>query len=106
MSDMNLIAVITTTGTLEEAQRIARYLVEQRLVACAQISSIESYYRWKEQVEHAQEYRLLLKTTESRYSEVEQAIRRLHSYELPAIFALPVSQAFLEYAQWVEESTT
>lgn len=103
---MGLIAVITTTSSLEEAQRLAQRLVEQRLVACAQISSIESYYRWGGQVEHAQEYRLLLKTTESRYSEVEQAIRRLHSYELPAIFALPVSQAFLEYAQWVEESTT
>ncbi|MFN3742398.1 MAG: divalent-cation tolerance protein CutA [Anaerolineales bacterium] len=106
MSAMNLIAVITTTDTLEEAQRIAHYLVEQRLVACAQISSIESYYRWKDQVEHAQEYRLLLKTTEARYPEVEQAIRRFHSYELPAIFALPVSQAFSEYVRWVEESTT
>nr|BAL53195.1 CutA1 divalent ion tolerance protein [uncultured Chloroflexota bacterium] len=102
---MALLAVITTTATLEEAQRLAQVLVERRLAACAQISPIESYYLWKGQVEHAREYRLLLKTTEARYPEVEQVIRELHSYELPAIFALPVAQAFSEYVRWVEEST-
>ncbi len=99
-----IIAVITTTATLEEAQRIARTLVERRLAACAQISTIESFYRWKGEVQHDREYRLLLKTTEERYPEIEQAIRELHSYELPAIFAFPVEQAFAEYALWVIES--
>ncbi|MBO9368879.1 MAG: divalent-cation tolerance protein CutA [Chloroflexi bacterium] len=102
---MRLIAVITTTDTLEEAQRLARTMVEQRLAACAQISAIESYYRWKGQVEHAPEYRILFKTTAEQYSALEQAIRQMHSYELPAIFALTVSEALPEYAAWVSEST-
>jgi periplasmic divalent cation tolerance protein len=102
---MRLIVVITTTDTLEEAQRLARTMVEQRLAACAQISAIESYYRWKGQVEHAPEYRILFKTTAEQYSALEQAIRQMHSYELPAIFALMVSEALPEYAAWVSEST-
>ncbi len=102
---MQLIAVITTTATMEEAQHLARTMVERKLAACAQISSIESYYRWKGQVEHAPEYRILFKTTAERYNELEQAIRQLHSYELPAIFALPVSKALPEYEVWVNENT-
>ncbi len=102
---MQLIAAITTTSTLEEAQHLARTMVERKLAACAQISSIESYYRWKGQVEHASEYRILFKTTAERYPELEQAIRELHSYELPAIFALPVSEALPEYVVWVSENT-
>ncbi len=103
---MRLIAVITTTDTLEEAQRLAQTMVEQRLAACAQISAIESYYRWKGQVEHAPEYRILFKTTAERYSALEQAIRQMHSYELPAIFALTVNEALPEYIAWVSESTS
>lgn len=99
-----LLAVITTTATLEEAQRMAHDLVERRLAACAQISAIESFYRWEGKVQHDHEYRLLFKTTEERYSEIEQAIREMHSYALPAIFALPVEQAFAEYALWIIES--
>lgn len=99
-----ILAVITTTATLEEAQRMAHDLVERRLAACAQISAIESFYRWEGKVQHDHEYRLLFKTTEERYSEIEQAIREMHSYALPAIFALPVEQAFAEYALWIIES--
>ncbi len=99
-----ILAVITTTATLEEAQRMAHELVERRLAACAQISAIESFYRWEGKVQHDHEYRLLFKTTEERYPEIEQAIRELHSYALPAIFALPVEQAFAEYALWIIES--
>ncbi len=99
-----ILAVITTTATLEEAQRMAHDLVERRLAACAQISAIESFYRWEGKVQHDHEYRLLFKTTEERYSEIEQAIREMHSYVLPAIFALPVEQAFAEYALWIIES--
>ena len=51
--------VVTTVGTLDDARRIARTLVEQRLAACAQITPIESFYRWQGQVEHAHEYRVL-----------------------------------------------
>ena len=98
---MSLVAVLTSTGSLDEAQRMARALVERRLVACAQISAIESVYRWDGALQNGPEFRLLLKTTAARYVEVEAAIRALHSYALPAIYAVPVDAAHAPYADWV-----
>ena len=98
---MSLVAVFTTTGSLDEAQRMARSLVERRLVACAQIEAIESVYRWDGAVRQGPEFRLLLKTTAARYAEVEAAIRALHSYDLPAIYAFAVEASYAPYADWV-----
>ncbi len=99
---MNLILVFTTTASLDLARRIARTLVERHLVACAHISEIKSYYTWDGAVQNDSEFSLMLKTTEPQYQAVETAIRALHTYELPAIHAVPVSQASLPYAQWVQ----
>jgi len=101
---MSLLAVFTTTGSRAEAERLATALVEGHLVACAQISEIESRYEWQGALQLEREWRLLLKTTAARYAAVEAAIRALHSYELPAIYALPVAQADAAYAAWVEKS--
>jgi len=103
---MKLIAVFTTVGTLKEARKIASALVERKLVACAQISEIESFYSWKGAVQNDKEFRVLLKTSAVRYQVVEAAIRELHSYELPAIHALEITHAYGPYAAWVEECST
>ena len=100
---MKLIAVYITVGTLEEARKIAKTLVQRKLVACAQISEIESFYAWKGEVQNDQEFRILLKTTDTRYKAVETAIRDLHSYELPAIHAVAIEHAYEPYAAWIEE---
>ncbi|MBX3641639.1 MAG: divalent-cation tolerance protein CutA [Rubrivivax sp.] len=97
--------VVTTVGTLDDARRIARTLVEQRLAACAQITPIESFYRWQGQVEHAHEYRVLLKTRAERWPDVEAAIRALHGYALPAIHAIATTHAHAPYAEWVHDSS-
>src|SRR5688572_27909624 len=83
------IAVVTTVATLADAQRLARALVERRLAACAQVSQIESVYRWQGALQQEPEYRVLFKTLEARYVEVEAALRSMHPYQLPAIHALP-----------------
>ncbi|HHW73295.1 MAG TPA: divalent-cation tolerance protein CutA [Firmicutes bacterium] len=101
---MALVAVITTTADKDEARVIARALVEKGLAACVQISEIESFYTWQGELQQDPEYRLVAKTTEEHYSEVEKTIRALHSYELPAIYALPLSRTFEPYAAWVESS--
>lgn len=98
-----LIAVYTTTSTQEEARRIANTLVERQLVACVQINAIESFYRWGNAVQNDPEYRLMIKTTADRYPAVESAIRELHSYELPAIYAIEIESAYEPYAKWVEQ---
>lgn len=102
---MGTIAIMTTTDSLEEARSISATLVERKLAACAQISSIQSYYTWKGAVQNDEEFRILLKTTDERYAEVEVAILELHSYDLPAIVAFDITQAYGPYADWVVDTT-
>ena len=99
---MSVIAVLTTTGNREEARAIATLLVGRNLAACVHISEIESYYRWKGAVQHEPEFRLLVKTTKARYTDVEAAILEVHSYELPAIVAFEFTDAYAPYAEWIE----
>jgi periplasmic divalent cation tolerance protein len=101
---MKHIAVVTTVGQLDEARRIARELVERKLAACAQISEIESYYAWKGAIEHGKEYQVLFKTTSDRYDAAEQAIREMHSYELPAIHAYAFEHVHAPCGEWIESN--
>ena len=102
---MKLLAVYTTVASREAARQIAGALVERGLAACAQIEEIESLYAWKGALQQEAEFRILLKTTASSYPAVEAAIRELHGYELPAIYAVPVTHAHGPYADWVEEGS-
>lgn len=105
MDPARAIVVVTTVGTRTEARAMARTLVERQLVACAQIGEIESFYRWDGETRNDAEFRLWLKTVPERYDEVEAAIRDLHPYELPAIYAMPVAHIDAAYAQWVESAS-
>lgn len=97
--------VVTTVGTRDEARRMARALVERRLAACAQITPIESFYRWQGEIENDREFRVLFKTRAECWPELEAAIRALHRYELPAIHAIAATHAHAPYAEWVQDST-
>jgi len=101
---MTPIAVVTTVANRAEAQAMAQALVQRRLAACVQISQIESVYRWQGQVQRDDECRLVVKTTRERYAQVEQAIRELHSYELPAIHALAFAAVYEPYGEWIAQS--
>ena len=103
---MRLIAIFTSAGSVEEARRIAQAVVERRLAACAQITEIESFYRWQGAVQNDKEYRILIKTTDAQYAAVEAAIRELHSYELPAIYAVAFEQTYAPYADWIREESS
>ncbi|MFZ4478723.1 MAG: divalent-cation tolerance protein CutA [Rhodoferax sp.] len=100
---MKLIAVHTTVASLQEARNIARALVERRLVACAQIAEVESFYGWEGALQNEREFRLLLNTTDAQYMAVQAAIRALHSYQLPAIYAVALEHVDQAYADWVEQ---
>lgn len=102
---MTIIAVTTTLGSREEARTMARILVERRLVACAQISEIESFYSWEGAIQNEPEFRLVLKTRDAQYDAVAQAIRALHSYTLPAIDAHKLEHVDAPYARWIEACT-
>ena len=102
--DSRPIAVVTTLASRDEARRLALALVERKLAACAQISAIESIYPWKGVIQEEPEFRLLLKTTEQRYAEIEAAIRELHPYDLPAIHAFAFEHVDAAYAEWIAET--
>ena len=102
---MTTLAVLTTVDSLEQARAIASALVERKLAACVQISTIESFYTWEGAVQNDPEFRLLVKTTDERYTDVEAAICELHPYELPAIVALNASRVFEPFAAWVAENS-
>jgi periplasmic divalent cation tolerance protein len=97
--------VLSTAGSQEEARAIARALVERRLAACVNIvSSLESVYRWQEKVDSAQEWLLIIKTTEAAFPKVRDAIAELHSYDLPECVMLAIEDGSTEYLKWIEKS--
>ncbi|MCA9247737.1 MAG: divalent-cation tolerance protein CutA [Planctomycetales bacterium] len=99
---MAALVVLTTTDKREDAQRIARELIERRLAACVQIvGPVESVYRWQGAVETTQEWQCLAKTTDDQYAALEAAIVALHSYDTPEIIALPIEQASATYLAWL-----
>ncbi len=102
---MNFTMVLTTTSSRDEADHIAQSLVERKLVACVNIvGPIQSVYRWKGQVESAQEFLLLMKTRAERFDNVRDAVRALHSYEVPEIVQIPIENGLPAYLAWISEN--
>ena len=90
----------------EEARRIGRALVEERLAACVNIAGdVESMYWWEGQVQDDREVVLLAKTTRTRFPSLEARARALHSYEVPCIVALPIVGGSDAYLAWLRRET-
>lgn len=97
--------IFTTAGSQEEARKIAHALVERRLAACVNIvPQIESVYRWQEKVETATEWLLIIKTRADSFAHVRNAIKELHSYELPECVMVEVDGGSEQYLQWIEQN--
>ncbi|WP_405657071.1 divalent-cation tolerance protein CutA [Streptomyces sp. RK9] len=102
-----VLTVLTTTDTPDKADALARGAVEARVAACAQISGpVTSVYRWEGAVETAREWQVLLKTTESRYPDLESWLLAAHDYETPEIIATPVTGGSAAYLSWVAAETS
>ena len=97
--------VLTTCGNDEDADALARALVERRLAACVNaVSKVTSTYRWKGEVQHDQETLLIIKTSAERLAAVEKTIREKSKYELPELIALPIEAGGADYLAWIKES--
>jgi periplasmic divalent cation tolerance protein len=100
------VVVLVTAESADEAARIGRALVEDRLAACANvIGPIRSIYRWRGAVEEAAEHLLLLKARAADVPALDARVRALHSYEVPEVIALPVAAGSAAYLAWLAEST-
>ncbi|MGB0014037.1 MAG: divalent-cation tolerance protein CutA [Candidatus Sulfotelmatobacter sp.] len=99
------VLVLSTAGSEAEARKIANHLVERRLAACVNIiPRIQSVYRWEGKVETAEEFLLVVKTTKARSTDVQAAIRELHSYDLPEFIVISMDHGSAEYLKWIGES--
>jgi|SRR4026208_135280 periplasmic divalent cation tolerance protein len=102
---MDFVIILSTAGTLEEAEKIAQELVQKRMVACVNIvPAIRSVYRWKEEIQKDNEVLMVMKTARDQFEIVEKTIRSLHSYEVPEVISFPLENGSKGYLQWLESS--
>jgi periplasmic divalent cation tolerance protein len=97
------IVVLTTCESEQEASRLARHLVDKRLAACVNIiPRIRSVYRWKDKVEEAAEFLLLIKSRRDVFDSLRDEILKMHSYEVPEVIAIPVVDGSAAYLGWLD----
>lgn len=101
-SETEALVVFVTVPDEQTAVKLSDAVVQNRLAACAHILPAgRSVYRWKGKVESAVEHTMLIKCLASRFSELEQLIRRLHPYEVPEVIGIPVAMAAAPYLNWI-----
>jgi periplasmic divalent cation tolerance protein len=97
--------VFSTAPTREEAQEIARELVERKVAACVNVMGpITSTYWWQGKVDISEEWLLLIKTEASQFEAVRDGIKELHSYEVPECVAVEITEGSPEYLKWIADS--
>ncbi len=97
------IVVLSACSSPEEAQRLARGLVEKRLAACVNIvPGARSVYRWKDAIEEEEEVLLVIKTSRALLDDLRSEIERLHSYEVPEVIAMQVVGGSERYMAWLD----
>ena len=100
------IVVLSTCASAEEAEKIARRLVDIRLAACVNVlAGARSFYRWKDSIEDTGEWLLMIKTSRARFDSLRAELERLHSYEVPELIALPVVDGSANYLNWLDAET-
>lgn len=97
--------MLTTTPTREEAQSIARLLIEEKLAACVQLLPIESFYFWQGKTQNEAEVLLLIKTRTALFESAIARIKEIHSYTVPEIVAMPFAAGFAGYLNWIDDVT-
>jgi periplasmic divalent cation tolerance protein len=100
------IVVLVTCGSEEEALKIAKDLVEAHLAACVNlVAPIRSFYRWEGKICDEKEWLLIIKTQKQRFEELEKKVKSLHSYSVPEIISLPITEGSSAYLNWIRENT-
>lgn len=97
--------VVTTAPDREEAGKLARGILENRLAACVQMSDIRSLFLWEGTMQREEEVALTIKTTDRRYAELEAYIAEYHSYDVPEIIRIPVTGGLPGYLSWLDDTT-
>ena len=95
----------TTTDSKENADAITQLLLEKKLIACVQSTTIQSAYRWQGKIIKSEEILLQMKTKKSLFEKIQTEIEQVHTYDVPEIIMVPLAGANVPYLQWIEEET-
>ncbi|MEM2131075.1 MAG: divalent cation tolerance protein CutA [Candidatus Woesearchaeota archaeon] len=98
------ILIYTTCKDLQEAEKISKHLLNLKLIACSNVFPINSFYFWNEKIENSNEYACILKTLKKNYKKIEKEIKKIHSYEMPAIFSINIKNMSKEYFNWINHN--
>lgn len=99
------IVILVTAKDQEEAQKIARGLLEDKLAACCNIMpKIQSLFWWDGKIDSADEVLLIIKSEKTLWNKIQDKVKELHSYQTPEIIALPVVEGSKEYLDWIKDS--
>ena len=97
------ILIFMTASTREEAMKIVRCLLEEKLIACANIvGSINSLFWWKGKVDEASEFLVLMKSHNKLFSKISKRVREMHSYEVPELITLSIEKGLPTYLSWID----
>lgn len=102
---MKAVIIQTTCGSSIEAKNIAKVLIELRLAACIQISEVESFYSWNDEFQCDNEILLNIKTKKENFTKVKSKIKELHSYDVPEIIQIDISDASKKYLKFIDKNT-
>ena len=106
MEQKSYIVVLITAKDQEEAQKIAKALIKKRQAACVNVvPEVSSHFWWKDKLEAADESLLIVKTREALLPEVIKSVKKIHSYRLPEIIALPIVGGSRDYLEWLDSET-
>ena len=105
-ADVSEIVVFVTASSADEAERLGNLIVSSGLAACTNIvKGIQSIFWWDNRLNTETECLMIIKTTMDRYSDLENAVRKHHSYSVPEIIALPIVRGSASYLEWIRGET-
>jgi len=96
--------IYITAGDMAQAHKIGQILVEERLAACVNIFPITSIFRWKDNIDEANEFGIFVKTRSDKVKKIEKRVKEIHSYEVPCVVSLKIDEGSAKYLEWINES--
>ncbi len=97
------IVVLSTCASAEEAERLARRVIDEHLAACVNVlSPVRSFYRWKGAIEDSAEWLLIIKSTREKFDVLRAALEAAHTYEVPEVIAIPIVDGSPNYLSWID----
>jgi periplasmic divalent cation tolerance protein len=102
---MNIVLVQTTCASKTEAKNIAKILIDEKLAACVQLSEIESFYNWNDEFCSDIEILVSIKTKKENFEKLKSKIKEFHSYDVPEIIEIEITNSSKKYLKFIEENT-